>query len=368
MADIGERLSSIEQGVRSFIDRNDRRGQELSARMLTIEQMATARGSAIGPLSSSEKSLGAELVNSDGFRSFTKGARSSGQLDVGSFHRKVSNIVSGSWSVGPDFRPVVAAPGQPRLTLRNLIPSYSTVSNLVEWPYESATSGGADYQVNEGDTKPQSDFTYTLQQAPVCTLAHWIAASKQLVDDGVAFGSYIDNRVLYLLQAKTERELLYGSGSSGHLKGICPQASVASGTPTNLIDATAAAISQLAALGFYADGIVANPVDFWAARQLKASGSGVYLVGDPLNPLPSTLWGLSVSLSAAINQGHFLVGVFANESGIFDRQQATLEISREHADFFTRNMVAILAEERLALAVFRPDAFCYGSLSGAVGS
>jgi hypothetical protein len=39
-----------------------------------------------------------------------------------------------------------------------------------------------------------------------------------------------------------------------------------------------------------------------------------------------------------------------------------LEVSTEHADFFTRNMVAILAEQRLALAVKQAGALTYGDL------
>lgn len=189
-----------------------------------------------------------------------------------------------------------------------------------------------------------------------------------MTDDSVAFSGYIDNRLLYLLQAKVERELIDGSGASGHLHGLALQATPAIGAPSDLITATANAIAQLAALGFYADAIVCHPTDWWAARQLKASTAGTYLIGDPLSALAAQLWRLPVSLSVAINQGHFLTGVFANECGIFDRAQASIEVSREHADFFTRNMVAILAEERLALACFRPDAFVYGGLAGATGS
>ena len=95
---------------------------------------------------------------------------------------------------------------------------------------------------------------------------------------------------------------------------------------------------------------------------MKAVGSGVYLIGDPLSPLPPTLWGLSVSLSPSMPVGHFLVGV-RNECAIADRQAATVEISREHASFFTQNLVVILTEERLALCVYRPEAFVYGALS-----
>ena len=344
---LAPKLDQMQTDLKSFVERHLGKSAELDARLRQLEQaFVSGPGSRGAPMGiGGEKSLGDVLIESDGFAAFKKGARSSGQIEVGSFHRKAVTITSGSL-VGPDFRPVVAAPGMARLTLRDLIPSYQTVSNLVTYPFESAATNAADYQVNEGDAKAQSDFTYTLQQAAVCTLAHWIAASKQMVDDSVAFNGYVNNRLLYMLQAKTERELIYGSGAGGRLHGIALQATAATGAPTNLIDATAAAIAQLAAVGFYVDGIVCHPNDWWATRVLKASGTGNYLIGSPLDPLAPTLWGLSVSLSLAINPGHFLVGVFRNECGIFDRQQATLEISREHASFFTQNLVAILAEER----------------------
>jgi hypothetical protein len=47
-------------------------------------------------------------------------------------------------------------------------------------------------------------------------------------------------------------------------------------------------------------------------------------------------------------------------AGIWDRDDATVEVSREHADFFIKNMVAVLCEERLALTVFRSDALVGG--------
>ena len=40
-----------------------------------------------------------------------------------------------------------------------------------------------------------------------------------------------------------------------------------------------------------------------------------------------------------------------------------MEISTEHADYFIRNLVAILAEERLAFAVKNPNAVIYGSFA-----
>jgi hypothetical protein len=61
-------------------------------------------------------------------------------------------------------------------------------------------------------------------------------------------------------------------------------------------------------------------------------------------------------------RGQFLAGAFGLATAIWDRDSATVEISREHADFFTRNLVAILVEERLSLTVFRSDALVYAGL------
>src|SRR5215467_6301558 len=103
----------------------------------------------------------------------------------------------------------MAALPQPRLTVRALMPSIPTASALVEFPREDSHTGGPGYQQPEGSDKSQTDFAYSLQQAAVATLAHWLAASKQLVDDSAAFSGYVNGRMLYLLESKVEHELLY---------------------------------------------------------------------------------------------------------------------------------------------------------------
>jgi hypothetical protein len=44
-------------------------------------------------------------------------------------------------------------------------------------------------------------------------------------------------------------------------------------------------------------------------------------------------------------------------AAVWDRMQAALYTTDSHSDFFIRNILVILAEERLALTVFRPAAF-----------
>ncbi|MBZ4288400.1 phage major capsid protein, partial [Mycobacterium tuberculosis] len=48
---------------------------------------------------------------------------------------------------------------------------------------------------------------------------------------------------------------------------------------------------------------------------------------------------------------------------VWDRMDATIEISNQDRDNFVKNMLTILCEERLALAVKRPEAFVYGSFT-----
>ena len=113
--------------------------------------------------------------------------------------------------------------------------------------------------------------------------------------------------------------------------------------------------------GFSPNGIVLHPDDWADIELLKWDTEKIYLASNPRIQNQPTLWGRSVVISNAMNSGDFLVGDFVQGAELFDRQQASIEISREHASFFTSNMVAILAEERISLAVYQPDAFRTGS-------
>ena len=62
-----------------------------------------------------------------------------------------------------------------------------------------------------------------------------------------------------------------------------------------------------------------------------------------------------------------IVGNFANSATIYDRMTPVVLISTEDRDNFIRNAVTILCEERIALAVRRPEALIYGDYAAAAG-
>ena len=92
------------------------------------------------------------------------------------------------------------------------------------------------------------------------------------------------------------------------------------------------------------------------------ANKGAYVVGDPLGgtQLVKTYWSRPVVSTNAMPAGRFLAGDFGMAI-IGDRMGAVVDISTEHADYFTSNKVAIRAEERLSLACLRPSAFRFGS-------
>lgn len=133
--------------------------------------------------------------------------------------------------------------------------------------------------MTQGDAKGESAITYSLTNVPVQTLATWIPASRQLLDDSAAFSAYINGRLMYLLAIFEESELLFGTGATGHLNGLYTQATVMSTanavTATDTyIDTIGEAIGQLADVDVEADGIILNQRDWLALRRTKTSGAG----------------------------------------------------------------------------------------------
>jgi HK97 family phage major capsid protein len=70
-----------------------------------------------------------------------------------------------------------------------------------------------------------------------------------------------------------------------------------------------------------------------------------------------SLWGKSVYVTAAIGgAGTALIGTRANAQ-VWRKGGVSVEASNSHSTFFAINLVAIRAEERLGLAVYRPGAY-----------
>ncbi|WP_366929200.1 phage major capsid protein [Mesorhizobium sp.] len=217
--------------------------------------------------------------------------------------------------------------------------------------------------VAEGATKPESALAFVLRTLPTQVIAHWIPASRQVLDDVPQLRDIIDGELRYGLALAEEAQLLNGDGTGSNLNGLVTNATAFAAPFTiadpTMLDTIGLAILQNALADFPADGIVMHPSDWMRLRLLK-DGDGRYIWGDPQAVVQPALFGLPVVPTQAMAVDKFLVGSYQQAGTLYDRWAARVEVSTEHADFFVRNLVAILAEERIGLAVKQPTALTYG--------
>lgn len=294
--------------------------------------------------------------------------KSSGKVDVKSFSKQLG---SGAGSAGALIEPQrnagILMPGLRRLTIRDLLAQGRISSNSLEYVRENVFTNSA-APVAEGNLKPESNLTFTKETANVKTIAHWIQASRQVMDDAPMLESYVNNRLLFGLALVEEGQLLNGDGTGDNLTGLNKVATAYDATLNvtgdTRADKIAHAIFQTSESEFEASGIILNPRD-WHAIALLKDADGRYIFGGPAAFAAKVMWGLPVVATKAQALGTFTVGGFDLASQVWDRMDATVEVSREDRDNFVKNMLTILCEERLALAHYRPTAIITGPFATA---
>ena len=269
--------------------------------------------------------------------------------------------------VAPQRLPGIDTAPKQRLFIRDLIAPGRTQSNTIYYVQQTGFTNKASV-VPENTTKPYSDIEFAEKTTAVRTIAHMFKASKQILDDFAQLQSTVDAEMRYGLSYVEEQEILFGDGTGAHLAGIIPQAkpfSAAFAVQNETgIDILRLAMLQAQLARFPASGHVLHFTD-WAKIELSKDTLGRYILANPSQLTTPTLWGLPVvATEAAQFLGKFLTGAFNSGAQIFDREEANVVVSSENADDFEKNMITIRCEERLALAVYRPEAFVYGSLTG----
>ena len=78
------------------------------------------------------------------------------------------------------------------------------------------------------------------------------------------------------------------------------------------------------------------------------------------------LFGVPVVATQAMLSGKLLTGNFETGATIYDRMKARIEVSTEDSDNFRKNLVTVLAEERIGLGVKAPSAFVKGDFAAAL--
>ncbi|CAI1698352.1 phage major capsid protein, HK97 family [Serratia liquefaciens] len=320
------------------------------------------------PLNTAAKvaeTVGKVVISSEALKSFAASVEGGKRVNIPVNAALLSPDVADG-VVEPQRLPGIDTAPKQRLFIRDLIAPGRTGAPAIFWVQQTGFTNAAKV-VAEGTAKPYSGIEFATKITAVTTIAHMFKASKQILDDFSQLQSTIDAEMRYGLKYVEEQEILFGDGTGVHLHGIVPQATAFDPAFTveqqSGIDDLRLAMLQAQLARFPASGHVLHFID-WAKIELTKDTLGRYILANPSALIGPTLWGLPVvATEEAAFQGKFLTGAFNAAAQLFDREDANVVISTENADDFEKNMISIRCEERLALAVKRPEAFIYGSFT-----
>jgi HK97 family phage major capsid protein len=244
----------------------------------------------------------------------------------------------------------------------------------------AAFVGEATVSGDTSGTKPESAITFEQDIATIGTIAHHLPITRQLLWSAPEFESYINGRLIDGLRLEENNQLLNGDGVGENPSGLLNTAGIqyldntattgywavnpvdGVGTSNENFERLLRARTLVSTVGrARANFVVLNPVDHEKFLATK-DGQRQYFGQGPFNGAPvSTIWGLRVVENENIAAGNALVGD-GRQATIWDRMQATVSTGTIDKQFI-RNMLTLLAEERVGLAVDRPQGFAHVELA-----
>lgn len=365
-AELKTAMQSSGTDAKAAIEKADALAMKLAAQADSIVALEQKLAEGVQAGKAAPETLGRMIIKSDAFKEFAAG--NSNKMRV------QANTITGQDGGSPPLNSDVLVapqrlggiiPGAFRaLRIRDIMPSGVTTSNAVEYTRELAFTNNA-AETAEGAAKPESALTFELVSAPVRTIAHFLKVSKQVLEDSAALESYINTRLRYGVDLKTDSQIINGTGSGQQISGITKSGNFTAFTPVtgeNALDSINRAIYAAYAADYAPNAIVLNPADWGAIERTKVGTSDVrYVVGNPTGSLGPTLWGLPVVVTNNLASGKLIVGAFDIAFQVWDRMGTVVEMFEQDSDNVQKNLLTVRAENRLTLASYRPASVFYGN-------
>jgi HK97 family phage major capsid protein len=336
------------------------------------------------------KSLGLTVCDSPEFKAMMggfpegripqKSRVQSSPIAVKGLFTGVSSTSAGAFVVN-ERTDIVEFLGRKPLTVRDLVSKRRTASDAVEFVRQTshtnaaavvaeATSSAGPTNVSGtltynagGGYKPEGSWAFEVVTTNVKTIAEWVPVTKRALADVAQLEGLINDELAADIAEAEEGQILNGDGSGENFTGITATSGIQTQAfATDLFTSVRKGVTKLRTVGrVNPTAVLVNPADAEKIDLLK-DANNVYYYGGPQVIGQRTLWGVPVVESETQTSGTALIGDFS-KAVLWDREQTTVTMTDSHSDFFVRNLVAILAEERLAFGVTRPTAFCTVALA-----
>lgn len=251
------------------------------------------------------------------------------------------------------------------LTMRDVLNVVPTTSDAIRYVKHVSTTRAAASQATRGGPKPYLKVTFEPTDTNVQTIAVLSKVTEQDIDDAPRLVGYINGEMSLDVRVEEERQLTWGDGTNGTLKGLfdpsndIPEFDRADAGDT-VIDVIRKMRTDLRKRRVTPNFTMIDPTD-WEEIELSKGTDDRYIWGLITDLRGPRIWSLRVIESDAMtnletNERRILVGDGIRGATLYDRNSIQLAVGFVDDDF-ARNLRTLRAEERLALAVKRNFAF-----------
>ena len=306
------------------------------------------------------KSLGELFIESDGYKNRQSKRDIIVRLDDFDFLEAKTLMETGAGFAPESVRTGrIVEYAHRRPVIADLIPQTPTTQAAVVYMEETTFTNNAATR-SEGGQAGEAALAYTERSETVREISTFLPVTEIQLEDAPVVQGAINNRLLTMLDLTEEVQLMSGDGNAPNMTGFLVKAGVQSqakgADPTP--DAIYKAMTLVRHTGFAEPSAVVFHPNDWQDIRLLRTTDGIYIWGSPAEAGPERIWGLPAVITTASTENTALLGDFQLYSEIFRRRGANIKVSDSHSDYFIKGKLAIRADKRLTLAIYRAAAFC----------
>ncbi|MCE5979065.1 phage major capsid protein [Pseudomonas sp. JR33AA] len=341
--------------------------QKVIDQVVDLEQ----KGVKLRGLPSEGKSFIDMIKGDDSYKALSSNSASRAEIEVTKSDLATMKEVkvTSAGVVAPVYDTTIQPGIRQELRIRDLLTAIPVTGQNYTYFREKLHTRGAG-MVAEGGSKPTSDVTFEAATDRVKKIAVWMPVTEEALADVPQMQGYIQELLRYDLKLEEETQILKGDGTGENLNGLMTQATIYDANLTKAGDTSIDIVRR----GIYqvrkqsklsADGVVMSELD-WMNIELQKDGENRYLFANLQGLVTPILWGRPVITSDSMDEGdaddggEFLIANFARAAILFDRMSYLFKMGLIN-DMFIKNMIALLAEERLGLGVRRKEALVKGN-------
>jgi HK97 family phage major capsid protein len=279
--------------------------------------------------------------------------------------------LTGSYFVQPTVVPGVILQPYNQTHMRDVLNVGQTDSNVIRYVRDNGGEGGP-AMTAEAATKPQMDRDLAIIDANVRKLATYLRVPEEMIEDIPYLTSFLTNVGTQEVMAVEDTQIIYGDGTGQNLSGIANSGNFtayAAGTSVvdtpNNYDVLASAVKQMRVLKRMPSVHLVSPVDYFAMISTKDSTHNYILQGGGNGLIPATAGGVPIVQMNQVATGDFIT-LDKNAAQIFFRSNINVRFYEQDQDNAIKNLVTIVIEERLALAIYYVTGIIKGTFAAAI--